>query len=350
MQEEDILPEENTEEVYERKTFTIDKGEEPKRVDKWLQARLENATRNKIQQAIDIGLLTVNGKPVKSNYKIKPGDNLVLLSLVNPEYSEIVPEKMPLDIVYEDDAVLVINKPHNMVVHPGVGNYSGTLLNGVAWHLKEHNPGITEDTLPRFGMVHRIDKNTTGLILLAKTPEAAVHLAKQFFNHTVDRKYLAVVWGDVQEDEGTINVNIARHQRFRKMFTTYPDGETGKTAITHYRVLERLNYVSVVECVLETGRTHQIRVHMKSIGHTLFNDWEYGGDKILKGTIYAKYKQFVENCFAICPRCALHAKTLGFEHPVTGQRMFFESALPEDMQQLIEKWRKYVRVKPLEEE
>lgn len=347
--QEEILLEESNEEIYERKTFVIDKGEEPKRVDKWLQARIENSTRNKIQQAIDMGMLTVNGRPVKNNYKIKPGDQLILLSLGNPETTEIIPEDLNLNIVYEDDAVMVINKPANMVVHPGVGNYSGTLLNGVAYHLLKQNPDITEDLLPRFGMVHRIDKNTTGLLLLAKTGEAAVHLAKQFYNHTVERKYIAVVWGNIEEDQGTIEVNIARHQRFRKQFTVYPEGDIGKNAITHYRVLERMNYVTVVECVLETGRTHQIRVHMKSIGHTLFNDWEYGGDKILKGTIYNKYKQFVDNCFNICPRCALHAKTLGFQHPTTGKRMFFDTELPDDMQILIEKWRKYVYVKPLDE-
>lgn len=345
--QEDTIQEESSE-IYEYKTFLIDKGEEPKRVDKWLQARIENATRNKIQQAIDLGLLTVNGKPVKSNYKIKPGDELVLMSLVNPDYAEIKPEAIPLNIVYEDEDILVINKPPNMVVHPGVGNHTGTLLNGVAYHLLQQNPTITEDSLPRYGMVHRIDKNTTGLILLAKNADAAVHLAKQFFNHSVDRKYIAVVWGNVQEDEGVIDVNIARHQRFRKMFTTYPDGDVGKNAITHYKVLQRMNYVTVVECRLETGRTHQIRVHMKSIGHTLFNDWEYGGDRILKGTIYTKYKQFVDNCFEICPRCALHAKTLGFIHPRTGERLFFNSDLPNDMQQLIQKWEKYVEVKPLD--
>lgn len=345
--QEDFIPEDGSEEIYERKTFVIDKGEEPKRVDKWLQARIENATRNKIQQAIESGMLSINGKLVKSNYKIKPGDEVVLLSTDNPASTDIVPEDLGLDIVYEDDAVLIINKPADMVVHPGVGNYAGTLLNGVAYHLQQQNPSLDEHVLPRFGMVHRIDKNTTGLILLAKTAEAAVNLAKQFFDHTVDRKYLAVVWGNVEEDEGTINVNIARHQRFRKQFTVYPEGDIGKHAITHYSVLERMNYVTVVECRLETGRTHQIRVHMKSIGHTLFNDWEYGGDRILKGTIYTKYKQFVENCFDVCPRCALHAKTLGFNHPVTGQKMFFDSALPQDMQQLIEKWRKYVQVKPL---
>ena len=336
------LPDDSQEELYERHRFVIDKGQEPVRVDKWLQARLENATRNKIQQNIEAGFLTINGKEVKSNYKIKPGDELILLSHNNPEYSEIKPEHIPLNIVYEDDAVMVINKPENMVVHPGVGNYTGTLLNGVAYHLLQQNPALTEEDLPRYGLVHRIDKNTTGLIVLAKTPAAAAHLAKQFFNHTVDRKYVAVVWGNIEEDEETINAHIARHKKFRKMFAAYPEGETGKHAITHYKVLERLNYVTVVECVLETGRTHQIRVHMKHIGHTLFNDWEYGGDKILKGTIYTKYRQFVDNCFEICPRCALHAKRLGFTHPVTGERLLFESPLPNDMEQLIAKWRKYV--------
>lgn len=236
---------------------------------------------------------------------------------------------------------MVINKPANMVVHPGVGNFSGTLLNGVVYHLLQQNPSIDEETLPRFGLVHRIDKNTTGLIVLAKTADAAAHLAKQFFHHTVQRKYVALVWGDIQEDEGTIEAHIARHRQYRKMFDAYPEGETGKHAITHYKVLERFNYVTLVECVLETGRTHQIRVHMKHIGHTLFNDWEYGGDKILKGTIYTKYKQFVDNCFTLCPRCALHARTLGFRHPVTQKEMFFESALPNDMEQVIEKWRNY---------
>lgn len=338
---EKIVEDEGGEQLYERKSYVIDKGQEPVRIDKWMQAKIENATRNKIQKGIEAGFLMVNGKPTKNNYKIKPGDELVWMFPINPEYSEIVPENIPLSIVYEDEAVMVINKPPNMVVHPGVGNYSGTLLNGVAYHLLRQNPNLNEEDLPRFGLVHRIDKNTTGLLVLAKTASAASHLAKQFFQHTVTRKYLAVVWGDIMEKEGTIDINIARHERFRKMFTTYPDGEKGKHAVTHYSVIQRLHYVTVVECVLETGRTHQIRVHMKSIGHTLFNDWEYGGDKILKGTVYAKYKQFVENCFEICPRCALHAKTLGFTHPVSGERMFFNSDLPDDMRLLIEKWGKY---------
>jgi len=349
-EEAEIFNEEVQEELYERKSFSVDKGQEPIRIDKWVQMRLENASRNKIQNAIDAGFLTVNGKQVKSNYKVRPGDEILLMSLVNPETTDIKPEPISLNIVYEDDAVLVLNKPPNMVVHPGVGNYTGTLLNGVAYYLLKQNPSLTDESLPRYGLVHRIDKNTTGLLVLAKTPEAAAHLAKQFFHHTVQRKYVALVWGNIEEDEGTINAHIARHQRFRKMFDAYPEGDHGKHAITHYKVLERFNYVTLTECVLETGRTHQIRVHMKYIGHTLFNDWEYGGDRILKGTIYTKYKQFVDNCFAICPRCALHARTLGFKHPVTGQDLFFEAPLPADMEALVEKWRNYVKHKQLNEE
>ena len=338
----EIEQQEQPEEMYERRAFTIDKGQEPMRIDKWLQIRLEGATRNKIQQGIESGFLTVNGKIVKSNYKVKPGDELLLMTFINPEYTELKAENIPLNIVHEDDEVLVINKPPNMVVHPGVGNHSGTLLNGVAYHLMQQNPNLNDDELPRYGLVHRIDKNTTGLIVLAKTADAAAHLAKQFAAHTVKRKYEALVWGNIETNEGTVNAHIARHQQYRKTFTTYPDGDIGKHAITHYKVIERFNYVTLVECVLETGRTHQIRVHMKYIGHTLFNDWEYGGDKILKGTIYTKYKQFVDNCFTICPRCALHAKTLGFIHPKTNKEILFESELPQDMQQVIEKWRKYV--------
>ncbi len=337
-----IIQEESTEDLYEKKVFSVDKGQESVRIDKWVQNHVEGATRNKVQQAIESGFLTVNGKVVKSNYKIRPGDEVVLMSYINPEYTVLKSEPVPLNIVYEDEDVLVINKQPNMVVHPGVGNFSGTLLNGVLYHLLQQNPTLTEETLPRYGLVHRIDKNTTGLIVLAKNADAAAHLAKQFYNHTVQRKYVAVVWGNVEKEQGTVNAHIARHHQFRKMFAAYPDGETGKHAITHYSVLERMNYVSVVECVLETGRTHQIRVHMKHIGHTLFNDWEYGGDRILKGTIYTKYKQFVDNCFAICPRCALHAKTLGFIHPRTNEPVFFTTDLPTDMQQLIEKWRNYI--------
>lgn len=347
---EEVELDNTTEEVYETRHFTIDKGQEPLRIDKWLQIRIEGITRNKIQQAIDNGLVTVNLQKIKSNYKVKPFDNITVISIINPEYTELKAENIPLNIVYEDNDVLVVNKPANMVVHPGVGNYSGTLLNGVAYHLLQQNPQLNEDELPRFGMVHRIDKNTTGLLVLAKNAPAAAHLAKQFAAHTVKRKYTALVWGNIKEDEGTINAHIARHKQYRKMFDAYPDGETGKHAITHYKVIERMNYVTLVECILETGRTHQIRVHMKHIGHTLFNDWEYGGDKILKGTIYTKYKQFVDNCFKICPRCALHAGMLGFIHPTTQQEILFESALPTDMSNVIEKWRKYVGNSPLAEE
>ncbi len=349
MQEDlEIIQDEAQEEMYERRSFTIDRGQEPMRIDKWLQIRIENASRNKIQKGIDEGFLTVNGKQVKSNYKVKAGDEVLLMSLVNPDYTEIKAEPLALNIVFEDDDILVLNKPANMVVHPGVGNYSGTLLNGIAYHLLQQNPQIDEEKLPRYGLVHRIDKNTTGLLVAAKTGLAAASLAKQFFNHTVSRRYIALVWGDIAEDEGTINAHLARHQRNRKVFDAYPDGETGKHAITHYRVIERFNYVTLVECVLETGRPHQIRVHMKHIGHTLFNDWEYGGDKILKGTIYTKYKQFVDNCFTVCPRCALHAKTLGFKHPRTGEEVFFESPLPTDIGQVVEKWRNYVNHKIVE--
>ncbi len=340
----ELISEEQSDALYERKAFIVDKGQEPYRIDKWVQMHMEGSTRNKVQQGIESGFLTVNGKTVKSNYKIKPGDEIVLMSLVNPEHTVLKEEPIPLNIVYEDDALMVINKPANMVVHPGVGNFSGTLLNGVAYYLRQQNPNISEESLPRFGLVHRIDKNTTGLIVLAKTGEVAANLAKQFFNHTVKRKYTALVWGNMEAEEGTINAHIARHKQHRKMFDAYPDGETGKHAITHYKVMERFNYVTLVECHLETGRTHQIRVHMKHIGHTLFNDFEYGGDKILKGTIYARYKQFVDNCFDICNRCALHATTLGFVHPITGKEIFFESELPQDMKQVIEKWRSYSKV------
>jgi len=340
----ELISEEQSDALYERKIFTVDKGQEPFRIDKWVQMHMEGATRNKVQQGIEAGFLTVNGKTVKSNYKIKPGDEIILMSLINPEHTILKEEPIPLNIVYEDDFLMVINKPPNMVVHPGVGNFSGTLLNGVAYYLRQQNPQLNEDSLPRFGLVHRIDKNTTGLIVLAKTGEAAAHLAKQFFNHTVNRRYIALVWGNIQEEDGTINAHIARHKQHRKMFDAYPEGDTGKHAITHYKVLERFNYVTLVECKLETGRTHQIRVHMKHIGHTLFNDAEYGGDKILKGTIYSRYKQFVENCFEACPRCALHARTLGFIHPNTGKEIFFESPMPADMEAAVEKWRQYSKV------
>lgn len=333
---------EGNDELYERFSFKTDKGQEPLRIDKYLMNRIEGATRNKLQQAINSGMVLVNGKEIRPNYKIKPLDEVIVYSDLSPEDTDVIPENIPLNIVYEDADLMLINKPPGMVVHPGSGNYRGTLLNGVAWYLHQQNPLLTEESLPRFGLVHRIDKNTSGLLVLAKTDIAMRHLAKQFFDHTIKRKYVALVWGDLQNDEGTIIANVGRHQRFRKLFEAYPEGDYGKEAITHYRVIERFNYVTLVECVLETGRTHQIRVHMKYLGHPLFNDDFYGGDKIVKGTVYARYKQFVENCFAICPRQALHAKTLGFTHPTTGKEMFFDTDLPKDMSDVIEKWRKYV--------
>lgn len=336
---------ESSDELYQRFNFSIDKGQEPYRIDKFLMNRIEGATRNKLQQAINGGMVLVNGAAVKQNYKIKPYDQIVVYSDGTPESTDVVPENIPLNIVYEDDEVMLINKPAGMVVHPGSGNYTGTLLNGMAYYLQQKNPSISETTLPRFGLVHRIDKNTSGLLVLAKTDKAMRHLAKQFFDHTVKRQYMALVWGDVTNDSGTVVAHVGRNQRFRKLFEAYPEGDHGKEAITHYSVLERMNYVTLVQCVLETGRTHQIRVHMKYLGHPLFNDDFYGGDKIVKGTVFSKYKQFVDNCFAICPRQALHAKTLGFVHPTTGEEMFFESELPPDMTEVIQKWRDYVKIK-----
>jgi 23S rRNA pseudouridine1911/1915/1917 synthase len=332
----------NNDELYERFNIVIDKGQEPLRIDKFLVNRIERATRNKVQQAINTGLVTVNSKEIRPNYKVKAGDSIIVYSDMSPEDTNVVPEKLALDIVYEDDDLMIINKPAGMVVHPGSGNYTGTLLNGVAWYLKEQQPELSEDTLPRFGLVHRIDKNTSGLLVLAKTDKAMRALAKQFFDHTIRREYISLVWGDLQNDEGTIIAHVGRNQRFRKLFEAYPDGEYGKEAITHYKVKERFGYVTLVECKLETGRTHQIRVHMKYIGHPLFNDDFYGGDKIVKGTVFAKYKQFVDNCFQLCPRQALHARTLGFIHPSTGKEVFFEAPLPNDINSVIEKWRNYV--------
>ena len=331
----------NNDELYERFNLTIDKGQEPLRIDKFLVNRIEGATRNKVQQAINAGMVLVNGKEVRPNYKIKAFDEVILYSDMSPEETDVVPEEIPLNIVYEDADLMIINKPAGMVVHPGSGNYTGTLLNGVAWYLRQQNPNVSEQVLPRFGLVHRIDKNTSGLLVLAKNDKAMRHLAKQFFDHTIKRKYEALVWGDIVMDEGTIIAHVGRHLRFRKLFEAYPEGDHGKDAITHYKVIERFNYVTLVECILETGRTHQIRVHMKYIGHPLFNDDFYGGDKIVKGTVYARYKQFVDNCFTICPRQALHAKILGFTHPTSGEEMLFDTELPDDMTQVIEKWRAY---------
>lgn len=333
----------------ERMRIIADKGQEPLRIDKFLMNRVEGATRNKMQQALEDGNITVNGAIVKPNYKVRVGDEIVIMETRRPESQEIIPEEMPLNIVYEDDALMVINKPAGMVVHPGCGNYSGTLVNALAWKLQQDDPDVdmaeVENELPRVGLVHRIDKDTSGLILIAKTEDAMSRLAAQFKRHTVHRRYVALAWGDLEENEGTIEAHIGRHQRFRKIMTTYPEGEHGKHAITHYKVLERLGYVTLLELQLETGRTHQIRVHLQSKGHPLFGDATYGGDRIVKGTIFSKYKQFVDNCFQILPRQALHAKELGFVHPVTFEKMLFTSDLPEDMSAVLEKWRGYVKGK-----
>lgn len=319
--------------------LTVDKGQSPVRIDKFVHTFLgNNVSRTKIQAGADAGNILVNGKPVKSNYKVRPLDEILLLMPKHSENFDLVAENIPIDVVYEDDDVIVINKSPEMVVHPGLGNYRGTLINAVLGHL-QNLPKAKEDFRP--GMVHRLDKGTSGLIVMAKTDHALAHLAKQFFDRKSKRKYIALVWGDLKEDEGTINVNIGRDTRERMQMQAFPDGEAGKHAVTHYKVIERLNYVTLVECKLETGRTHQIRVHMKYIGHTLFNDTRYGGDRILKGTVYSKYKHFIENCFDIMPRQALHAATLGFIHPVTGKEMFFEAPLPAEFQAVLEKWRKY---------
>jgi len=344
---EESTPSDGSEELYERLNLKVDRGQEPMRIDKFLVQRIENASRNKIQKGLESGMVLVNNKQVQPNYKIRPLDEIIVYSDKEVHGEEIIPEEMPLNIRYEDEEIMIINKPPGLVVHPASGNYSGTLINGVAWYLQQKNHAINEKNLPRFGLVHRIDKNTSGLMVLAKTETAVRSLAKQFFDHTVKRQYMALVWGDLAEEKGTIIAHVGRHQRFRKLFDAYPEGEYGKEAITHYKVLERFGYTTLVQCVLETGRTHQIRVHMQHIGHPLFNDDTYGGDKIVKGTVFSKYRQFVDNCFAVCPRHALHAKTIGFVHPGTGKEMLFESELPDDMQQLIEKWRGYITYRPV---
>lgn len=330
----------NPAELYEHFRVVVDKGQSQVRVDKYLFERLVNSSRNRIQKAADAGLIMANGKPVKSSYKVKPCDVLTVM-MDRPRYdNDIIPEDIPLDIVYEDNDLMVVNKPAGLVVHPGCGNYHGTLVNAIAWHLKD-NPKYDPND-PQVGLVHRIDKDTSGLLVVAKTPDAKTHLGLQFYNKTTKRKYNALVWGVVENNEGTIEGNIGRNPKDRMQMAVLSDPAQGKHAVTHYRVLERLGYVTLVECVLETGRTHQIRVHMKHIGHTLFNDERYGGNEILKGTHFSKYKQFVNNCFESCPRQALHAMTLGFVHPRTGEEMFFTSPLPEDMTNLIDKWRNYI--------
>ncbi len=325
---------------FEHHRFVADPGQGLMRVDKFLSNRIVGTSRNRIQMAAEAESILVNGKPVKSNYKVKPNDEVTVVMDYPRRELKIIAEDIPLDIVYEDEELLVVNKPPGLVVHPGHGNYSGTLVNALAFRFKGLPLYGGDD--PRPGLVHRIDKNTSGLLLVAKTEHAKLNLAMQFFRKTTKRKYVALVWGNLAAESGTIEGNIGRSTRDRQVFTVYPNGDHGKPAVTHYRVLERLGYVNLVECVLETGRTHQIRVHMKEIGHPLFNDEVYGGDKILKGTTFTKYKQFVQNCFTLLPRQALHAKTLGFVHPVTHEEMIFDSELPEDMRVVIEKWRNYL--------
>ncbi len=329
--------EEPEDELFEHFRFEVTKGQALLRIDKFLMGLIPNSTRNKIQRAATNGDIYVNDQPVKSNYKVKPFDVVRILLAHPPFENRVDPENIPLDIVYEDDALLLINKPAGLVVHPGHGNYTGTLVNALAYHF-ENLPLNSSD---RPGLVHRIDKDTSGLLVIAKTEAALSHLARQFEFKTSEREYIALVWGNVKEDFGTIEGNITRHAKDRMQMTVTSDPEVGKPAITHYKVLERLGYVTLVSCKLETGRTHQIRVHMKHLGHPLFNDARYGGDKILKGTTFTKYKQFVENCFKLLPRQALHAKTLGFVHPVSGEMMRFDTDLPQDMKDVIEKWRGY---------
>ena len=325
---------------FEHYRFVADPGQSFLRVDKFLSNRIEGTSRNRIQTAADAGSILVNGNPVKSNYRVKPGDEVTVVMDYPRRELKIIPENIPLNIVYEDDQLLVINKPPGLVVHPGHGNYSGTLVNALAYRYKDLPLYNASD--PRPGLVHRIDKNTSGLLLVAKTEQAKLNLALQFFNKTTKRQYCALVWGNLAEEEGTIEGNIGRSPKDRQVFTVFADAKMGKPAVTHYRVIERLGYVNLVECVLETGRTHQIRVHMKHIGHPLFNDDNYGGDQILRGTTFTKYKQFVANCFELMPRQALHAQMLGFVHPVTGEALVFESELPQDFKSVIDKWRNYL--------
>ena len=326
--------------LFEHYRLTVDPGQSAVRIDKFLANRIDNASRSRIQAAADAENILVNEIPVKANYKVKPGDNIRIVMDYPRRELKIIPEDIPLDIVFEDDQLIILNKPPGLVVHPGHGNYSGTLVNALAYYYKDLPLFHSED--PRPGLVHRIDKDTSGLMVVAKTEQAKNKLALQFYEKTSERLYQALVWGSLKEDEGTITGNIGRSLKNRQVFTVFNDEEYGKHAVTHYKVLKRIGYVSLVECRLETGRTHQIRVHMKHINHPLFNDSTYGGDQILRGTTFAKYKQFVQNCFKLLPRQALHAKTLGFVHPTTGKKMQFDSELPKDMRTVIEKWDNYI--------
>ncbi len=325
--------------LFEHYKFKADKGQELLRIDKFLMDRIPNTTRNKLQNALSEGHILVNKKPVKANYRVKPLDDITVELPYPPQEIELIPENISLNILYEDDDVIVLNKDAGLVVHPGYGNHTGTLVNGLIYHFKN----LPETSMAnRPGLVHRLDKNTTGVMVVAKTEHALSHLGKQFFDRTIERRYQALVWGDFEEENGTVEGNVGRSLQNRKVMSVFPDGEFGKHAITHYKVLKRFGYVTLIECKLETGRTHQIRVHMQHIKHPLFNDEDYGGDRILKGTSFTKYKQFINNCFEILPRQALHAKSLGFEHPATGEWLHFETDLPEDMTKLLEKWDGYI--------
>lgn len=343
--DDDILLDEETDgsdqndELYEHFALTVDRGQAMMRIDKYLTVRMEHCSRNRLQTAADNGNILVNGRPVKSNYRVKPLDRISIVMPYPKHEVEIIPENIPLDIVYEDNDIIIVNKPAGMVVHPGHGNYSGTLVNALTYYLQ--NTPLFQQGDMRAGLIHRIDKNTSGLLVVAKNELAHARLAKQFFDHTIIRQYTALVWGNFDQDQGTIVGNIGRSRSDRLKMAVYPDGSEGKHAVTHWRVLKRFGYVTLIECQLETGRTHQIRVHMEHIGHPLFNDERYGGDRILKGTTFSKYRQFIENCFAIMPRHALHARTLGFIHPSTGKQICFNSELPDDFKTVIERWETY---------
>jgi 23S rRNA pseudouridine1911/1915/1917 synthase len=337
MSEEEI---QDQQELFEHHRFTVDPGQTHLRIDKFISSRLESTSRTRVQNAANAGCILVNNIPVRPNYRVKPGDIIQVVLPTPPREIELIPENIPINIIYEDQDVIVVNKEPGMVVHPAYGNYTGTLVNALMWHFKDLPLFQTGELRP--GLVHRIDKNTSGILLIAKNEFAHNRLAKQFFDRTTDRKYVALVWGTPDPAEGTITGNVGRNPKDRKVMYVFPDGSQGKHAVTHYKVIEDLGYISMVECKLETGRTHQIRVHLSFIKHPLFNDEEYGGDRILKGTTFTKYQQFVRNCFTILPRQALHAKSLSFDHPVTGKRLSFDSDLPEDMTRVIEKWRTYI--------
>ena len=349
---DELLDDEDTlsgssDEMYEHFSIVVDKGQKMLRLDKFLVDRMEHCSRNRIQQAADNGLLLVNGVAAKSSYKVKPLDHITFVMPYPKRELEIIPEDIPLNIVYEDDSLIIVNKQPGMVVHPGCGNYTGTLVNALTFYLKDI-PLFQKGDMSA-GLVHRIDKDTSGLLVIAKTVDAHTRLAKQFFDHTIHRRYVALVWGNFEEDEGTIVGNIGRNPRDRQQMYVFADGSDGKHAVTHYKVLRRYGYVTLVECRLETGRTHQIRVHMAWKGHPLFNDARYGGDRILKGTTFSKYKQFIENCFSALPRQALHARSLGFVHPTTREDVYFESELPKDLKTVIDKWEMYCSSRNLEE-